>query len=79
MVAGSDFAAAAGQNQARLAPPEDLAGLYDSIMTAAPLADEMAPALGMIYCCWRGMGALYAAGLMRPLMNCVCCVTKAGG
>ena len=46
MVAGSDFVAAAGQNQARLAPPEDLAGLYDSIMTAAPLADEMAPALG---------------------------------
>ena len=46
MVASSDFVAAAGQNQARLAPPEDLAGLYDSIMTAAPLADEMAPALG---------------------------------
>ena len=46
MVAGSDFVAAAGQNQARLAAPEDLAGLYDSIMTAAPLADEMAPALG---------------------------------
>ena len=46
MLAGSDFVAAARQNQARLAPPEDLAGLYDSIVTAATLADEMAPALG---------------------------------
>ena len=46
MLAGSDLVVAVGKSQSGLATPEGLARLYESIMTAAPLADEMAPALG---------------------------------
>ncbi|HBD51525.1 MAG TPA: hypothetical protein DC036_03440, partial [Alphaproteobacteria bacterium] len=35
-----------GQAQSALAAPEDLPVLYDAIMTAAPVADDLAPALG---------------------------------
>ena len=46
MLAGAELVADAGGAQSALAAPEDLPVLYDAIMTAAPVADDLAPALG---------------------------------
>ena len=46
MLAGAELVTDAGGAQSALAAPEDLPVLYDAIMTAAPVADDLAPALG---------------------------------
>ena len=46
MLAGAELVADAGGAQSALAAPEDLLVLYDAIMTAAPVAHDLAPALG---------------------------------
>ena len=46
MLTGAELVADAGRAQSALAVPEDLPVLYDAIMTAAPVADDLAPALG---------------------------------
>ena len=46
MLAGAEFVATATKSQPGLAPPADLAGLYERVMAATPVADTLSPALG---------------------------------
>ena len=46
MLAGAELVTDAGKAQPGLAAPEDLPALYDAIMAAVPVADDLAPALG---------------------------------